>query len=644
MCGIAGALLHSYEFDAGAVKRDLVAMCDQVAHRGPDAAGAEIVGRAALGHRRLAIVDLNPRARQPMSTTDGGVWVIFNGEIYNFGQLRRELESKGYRFRTTSDTEVLLHGWREWGEYLVQRLRGMFAFAIWDSHDETLLLARDRLGKKPLFYSDQSDALLFCSEPRSLLQWPTFVRSVDMEVVHDYLTFGYCIGNSSIFSGVRKLPPAHYLLVRRGHAPRLELYWRQRGIDKSLERSSIEHLSKELVERLDEAIRVRLMGDVPLGAFLSGGVDSSAVVARLAPMLSTRLRTFSAGFNIDGFDETPYARRVARRFDTEHYSFIMGHDLINALPTLIWHYGEPYADSSAIVTYALSREIRRFVTVALTGDGGDEVFLGYSRYRRLLGEVRNLRDGTSLLPTYTYPTMHDDPLGRRVRDIYARTVAGFREEHKLMGYGPNLSDFLFTSSNDLLGPGLEDATEDNAMDACARVELSTYLPGDLLVKADIATMAVGLEGRSPFLDHEMADWAGSLPQGRRVFERNGHLETKALLKRAMEPHLPADVLYRPKQGFSVPMKHWLQRELRDLSIDLLLSRQFLDRGLFTESFVRYMLERHNSGHEDHGKRIWQLVCLELWFQTFIDRTSATALDLNLGHTGHMSADIAIGSD
>jgi asparagine synthase (glutamine-hydrolysing) len=627
MCGIAGVLSHRDRLDETATRRHLRRMIEQVRHRGPDDSGVRVVGRAGLAHRRLSIIDLNRRSAQPMQALDGAVWVTFNGEIYNFLDLRRELEGHGCTFRTTSDTEVLLFGWRVWGVDLVAKLRGMFAFALWDRDQEVMLLARDRFGKKPLFYHNDHDRLVFASEIKSILEWPGFERRVDMASIHDFLSFHYCIGSDSAFAGVRKLPPAHYLVLRPGRTPQPVRYWRLAPVDPAHENRPVEALCHELIERLDDAIRCRLIADVPLGAFLSGGVDSSALTARIARMVSHPLETFSVGFDIEGYDETAYAQRVAERYGTRHRSFVMDHGLVQELPRLIWHYGEPYADSSALVTFGLAREVRKHVTVAITGDGGDEIFLGYSRYARFQQLIEQWRAGHS--PKLPYESIFDFANRPRVRDHYARSISAFREEHKLNGYGPVLAPYLYTSSHDRLGVALERADADNAIDTLSRTEVETYLPDDLLVKADVATMAVGLEARSPFLDHELADWAASLPQGKRVFLRAGALETKALLKKAVEPDLDAEVLYRRKQGFSVPVARWMRQEIRDFLIDTLSSQRFRERGLVHPRFVQFMMERHFNNVENHGTRLWALLCLELWFQTFIDRQESGPLTLDV---------------
>jgi asparagine synthase (glutamine-hydrolysing) len=626
MCGITGALDLASALSAEVMAARVEVMTRQIAHRGPDADGVRVAGPCGLGHRRLAVIDLNPRASQPMNTSDERLSVVFNGEIYNFPALRAELEASGCAFRTTSDTEVLLHGWRVWGEAMFSRLRGMFAFALWDDDAQTLILARDRFGKKPLYYHAGGDVFLFASEIKSMLTWPGFERRVDLSVIHDYMTYHYCIGEESAFVGVRKLPPAHYMVIQRGRPYRLERYWELAAVDPRNANRPVEGLARELVERLDDAVACRLIADVPLGAFLSGGVDSSAVVARMAMMSGQPVKTFSVGFDIAGFDETPFALQVAERYETDHRAFTMGYDLVAELPRLIWHYGEPYADSSALVTFALAREIRRHVTVALTGDGGDEIFLGYNRYLRFKTLVERWREGVR--PKLPYePVLPGE--ATLLRDHYGRWIGSFREEHKQGAYGPALAEHLLTTSIDRLGLSLEDAAPDDAMDLAARVEVGSYLPDDLNVKADIATMAVALEGRSPFLDHHLADWAASLPQDRRVFERRGTLQTKALLKLAMEPYLPPEILYRRKQGFSVPVKHWMRFEIRDFMVETLTSQRFRERGLFSSRYVASMLDKHLSEQEDHGTRLWGLLCLELWHQTFIDGRAEGPLDINV---------------
>ena len=556
-----------------------------------------------------------------MRTADGKLTVTFNGEVYNFMDLRRELEAYGHVFFTESDTEVLLHGYRQWGQDLPERLRGMFAFAIWDEPKQELFMVRDRFGKKPFVYAWSGQTLVFGSEAKSLLEWPGFERHVDLPVIHDYMSFGYTPGARTAFAGMQRLPPAHMMLLTAKHGPdnppEPKRYWSFAQIDPTKASMSREAAAGEFLERFDEALRLRLVADVPLGAFLSGGVDSSAVVARMSSIVNDPVKTFSAGFDIGGFDETGYAREVAAQYKTDHHSFMMDYSLIETLPETIWHYGEPYSDSSALVSMALSHKVREHVTVAVSGDGGDEILLGYSRYNRFAKEVEQMEAGSATNAPHQH---HDMAFGPpTMRDRYMKYIATFRDLHKQWGYGPALMDCYLTPSADRLPAQLENVTAGVAADLAARAEVETYLPNDLLIKADIATMAASIEGRSPFLDHELADWCASLPQDLRVFERHGKLEMKALLKYAMEPQLSYEILYRKKQGFSVPVKHWIRNEIKELTGDMLTSKAFLDRGYLRPEFVYWMLDSHFDGSEDHGTRIWNLLCLELWHQTFLER-------------------------
>ncbi|MFG5384123.1 asparagine synthase (glutamine-hydrolyzing) [Yoonia sp. R2-816] len=639
MCGIVGVYSRDGSEPHRKMEAALRQMTDQIVHRGPDGSGTWVNGKIGFGHRRLAIIDLNERAAQPMHTADGALTVTFNGEIYNFKDLRRELESQGHVFRTESDTEVLLHGYRQWGMDLPSRLRGMFAFAIWDEAKQELFMVRDRFGKKPFVYAWSGQTFVFGSEAKSLLEWPGFERHVDLAVIHDYLSYGYTLGARTAFAGLNRLPPAHMMLLTPTHGPENPpvplRYWELAQIDEGKADMTKEAAAGEFLERFDEALRLRLVSDVPLGAFLSGGVDSSAVVARMSGLLNEPIKTFSVGFDIGGFDETEYANEVATQYKTDHHSFKMDYSLIETLPKTIWHYGEPYSDSSALVSTALSHKIREHVTVALSGDGGDEILLGYSRYNRFTNEVTQLQAGSAVNDPHNH---HDLAFGPpTVRDRYLKYIATFRDLHKQWGYGHALMDCYLTPSADRLPALLENVTPGVAADHAARAEVETYLPDDLLIKADIATMTASLEGRSPFLDHELADWCASLPQHLRVFERNGQLEMKALLKYAMEPQLSHNILYRKKQGFSVPVKHWIRNEIRELTGDLLTSKAFLERGYLRPEFVYWMLDRHFSEREDHGTRIWCLLCLELWHQTFFERRGPGPMPLSINSQTKMAS-------
>ena len=628
MCGLAGAL----DFAGGNAKAELSQKLSFVSkgltHRGPDSNGTWSDEHCGLAHTRLSIIDLSERATQPMLSPDGRFVVTFNGEIYNFKDIRAELEALGHSFRSDSDTEILLQGFRQYGEELPKHLRGMFAFAIWDRKERTLFAARDRFGKKPFYYVWVGKILVFASEIRALLAWPEIEREVDLNTIHDYLTFGNSVGQRTAFRNIRNLPPAHYWIVKldKQQSSQPVRYWAPAEVDPTMGRYNSAALCEEFLCRFDEALKLRLVADVPVGAFLSGGVDSSTVVARAAGMVDRPLKTFSVGFARQGYDESEFAQQVADEFATDHHAFVMDETLIETLPELIWNYAEPFSDSSALVATALSHQVSKHVTVALTGDGGDEIFLGYQRYQQF---QKNLSGGaipeSVQISPFSVPEL-SVPLNR---DYYMRSIATFRDLHKMWGYGPALMDQMLVSSSDRMPLVLEDINPELAIDAAARADVATYLPDDLLVKTDIATMSASLEARSPFLDHELADWATSLPQASRVITRNGFPELKGLLKLAMEPQLSADLLYREKQGFRVPVRHWLRNEVRELTMDILDSKTFHDRGLFRPEFIRWMLKAHHEGIEDHGTRIWNLLCLELWYQTFIDRPPSGPLGLTL---------------
>jgi len=610
-------------------------MCDLLAHRGPDGDGVWTDGKVGLGHRRLAIIDLTPAGRQPMTTTGGAVRITFNGELYNFLELRGQLKGLGHRFRTGTDTEVMLAAYRQWGAECLKRFRGMFAFAIWDADAQTLFMARDRVGKKPLHYLIDGDGLAFASEPKAFLADRGFEPRANLEALSAYLSYQYVPSSLSAFEGVHKLPPAHYLLVQDGRLT-MRRYWKLSYARKR--RLTEEDACAELVERLREAVRVRLISDVPLGAFLSGGVDSSAIVAAMAGLGGAPVKTFSIGFDEEAFDERPYARLVAGRYATDHHEFIVRPKATEILPQLVWHYNEPYADASAIPTYYLSQLARRHVTVALNGDGGDENFAGYRRYitpglarafdrlpavaRRAFGAVAR----TAPLPSRSDSVMYR---GRRWLRRLSDSPEG-RYGRRMMIFGPDLkaevcdAEFLRASGGSDAPRFLpdafaaSDATDwvDRALDA----DVNCYLSDCLLVKVDIATMAHGLEGRSPLLDHEFMEFAASLPSDLKLHGRT----TKYIFKRAVRDLLPADIIDRPKKGFSVPLDVWFRTDLRDMSGDLLLDGRLAQRGYFKPGRVKQLLEEHWRGSGSWHNQLWSLLMLESWHRMFIDERPTRA--------------------
>lgn len=627
MCGIAGHVTADHRpVDA----RLVAAMGDSLRHRGPDDQGLYIKGHVGLAHRRLSILDLSQAGRQPMSNGAGTVWVVLNGEIYNYEELRGKLRS-ARTFRSRTDTEVLVYLYEDYGIECLALLRGMFAVAIWDEPRQRLVLARDRLGKKPLFYSADHRGLRFASELKALLlDGPA--PPVEPLAVHHYLTFQYVPTPLTIFQGLRKLPPGHVLVYEQGKVSE-SAYWSLRYDEKQAERSEAD-CKEEFLSLLTESVKLRLAGDVPLGAFLSGGVDSSTVVALMSRLTGQPIKTFSIGFKEAGFNELPYAREVATRFGTEHHEFIVEPSALDMLPKLVRVYDEPFADASAIPTYYVSQLSRQFVTVALNGDGGDELLAGYPRYRltpfdrmsacslsasareRLAGPLAHLPFGASGLG--------------RVRNRLERVLAPFSRTYltRIAYFLPEEKQQLYTSdfrdsvrgqdSFALLAGWFEQAQASDLLDQVVSVDTRSYLPDDLLVKVDRATMAHGLEARSPFLDHRLVEFCASLPARMKVRAGQG----KYLLKAVMRGTLPDHLLDREKMGFAVPLDRWFRGDCREFVHDTLLSARALQRGYFEPVELRAMVERQRGGRDGYGARVHALLMLELWHREYVDRGAA----------------------
>ncbi|MEU7458712.1 asparagine synthase (glutamine-hydrolyzing) [Streptosporangium roseum] len=606
--------------DPGLVRR----MCDVLVHRGPDGAGFHSDEHAALGMRRLAIIDV-ATGDQPVYNEDNRIVAVFNGEIYNFPELRETLISKGHRLRTAGDSECLVHLYEEFGVDLVHHLRGMFAFAIWDRDRRRLVLARDRVGKKPLYWRSDHASIRFASELKSLTQDPGMDREIDPVALHHYLTYLYVPAPRSIYQGVHKLPPGH-VLVWEGGEITVDRYWR---LDRSPRPVTDQRAEEErLRELLLEATRIRMVSERPLGAFLSGGVDSSAVVAAMAMQSSEPVKTFSIGFEDSRYDERHKARMVADRYSTDHHELVVTSNLLDTLPRLAWHFDEPFADSSAIPSFYVAQLSRQHVTVALNGDGGDECFGGYQRYA-LMDQTRRIpripqpfaavlaRTGT-LVSERSAPKSLSQRLGRLMgfaaahpSQRYARLISYCTPEQKSEIYSDRLRDLLAeVDSYRLLEEVFQASPAETDVGRVLDVDTLTYLPGDLLAKIDITTMANSLEARSPFLDHHLMEWAAALPSALHV----RHGQTKLLLKQAVAPWLPQQLLRYPKQGFGVPLATWLRGELRELAYDLLTDDTARDRGLFRPAAVRRLLQRHMDG-VDHSVRLWALLQFELWHRT-----------------------------
>jgi asparagine synthase (glutamine-hydrolysing) len=610
-------------------------------HRGPDAEGAYLAEGVALGIRRLAVIDTET-GDQPIFNEDRSVVVVLNGEIYNYRELREELVARGHRFASRTDTEVIVHLYEDLGAGCVKRLRGMFAFALWDCKERRLLLARDRVGKKPLFYYRDNNRIWFGSEAKAILQDAAVPRRPDSTALDRYLQFNYVPPEQSAFAGVSKLAPGHTLSWRDGHLC-TDRYWRLSYRDEFTGVPEPE-LHELLRERLLEATRLRLRSDVPLGAFLSGGVDSCAVVAAMARELSEPVKTFSVGFGAAEFDETAHAQAVASLYGTDHHELRVESDAISLLPRLVWHYDEPFADHSAIPTFSLAELTRREVTVALNGDGGDECFAGYKRYRAAAMTssfawvpqwmaglatylIRPVGTGGRLDTTRARVARVLDALATVPEQRYASWVTFLDARSRRDLYTP---EFLETLGDEeprqmLAEPYLEsDATSE--IDRLLDVDVQTYLVGDLLVKMDIATMAHSLEVRSPLLDQEFMQMAASLPADSKV--RGG--TSKRLFKEALEPWLPQSILARDKMGFTVPLRDWLRGELSELPREILLDRRTLQRGLFRQAGIERVIGEHLSGRRDTSNTLWALIQLELWMRKFIDGGIPTESDADLG--------------
>lgn len=631
MCGIAGV---AGSLRAGIEPNVLERMNGMLRHRGPDGDGFFWDADVGLAMRRLAIIDV-AGGNQPIFNEDGSVCVVLNGEIYNFQDLRLELAAKGHRFATQSDTEVIVHLYEEHGPACVERLWGMFAFAIWDSRQGLLLLARDRLGEKPLVYFQAADGgLVFASELQSLLAHPSVPRDVDPAAIDDYLTYLYVPAPHTAYRDVKKLPPGHRLVWRAGRAT-VERYWSVTFAHKVA--LSEADAAARFAELFRDAVRRRLISDVPLGAFLSGGMDSSSVVAEMAELSQARVKTFSIGFGDRDFDELAYAREVADRFDTDHHELVVEPRALEILPQLVQHYGEPYGDSSAVPTYYVANMTRRHVTVALNGDGGDELLAGYERhwaarmaahYDRVPALVRHgvIRP---LIPLVPEPRQRRAFLRRAKRFLaaahlpvaerYLRWVGAYDRVEKASLYTEQYRQQL--NGNDS-GQRLRDVlgaeSSLDPVDAVQRADTLMYLPEDLLAKVDIATMANSLEARPPFLDHRLVEFCASLPSAYKLRGRT----SKRLLRRLMQDRLPPAVLTRPKMGFGVPVGEWLRGELRPLLEDTVLSHRALTRGYFRADVVRGLVADHVSRRADRSAHVWALLMLELWFRTFVDEPSA----------------------
>jgi asparagine synthase (glutamine-hydrolysing) len=620
MCGIAGFIERENSNPAEKAAR-LDAMCRIITHRGPDEQGMAVEGRAALGMRRLSIIDLKG-GQQPIYNEDDSILIVFNGEIYNFQDLREDLIKRGYKFKTHSDTETILHAYEEYGENCVDHLRGMFAFAIWDKRDESLFIARDRVGKKPLFYALAGGNFVFGSELKVLLEHGEISREIDHPALDAYLTFGYVPEEFCIFKEVKKLLPGHHLNFKDGRIE-TKKYWDFHYVTPVEVKSEGEYIER-LRHEITEAVRIRLISEVPLGAFLSGGVDSSSIVGAMAHLSAAPVKTFSIGFNEDSFNELKFARLTAEHFGTEHHEFIVTPDLVETVDQLVWHFDEPFADSSALPTFMVAKMARDYVTVVLSGDGGDELFAGYTRYvvdrkrsgfAHLPGIIRKgVQTVSANLPhgvkgkNYLYNVSLD------AVERYIDSVSHFNKIRRKALYSADFQARLnggFGLAENLYRSFAESVETGNGIDNLLYLDSKTYLPSDILVKVDRMTMAASLEARVPLLDHKLIEFVTGIPA---ELKMKG-LETKYIFKKAMEGIVPHEILYREKQGFGVPINQWINSQLRERIHDTLGDAKTEQRGYFDKRYIRTLLDEHHRGRRDHAHSLWMLWMLELWHRT-----------------------------
>jgi len=625
MCGICG---HLHTDPARAVDRGLLErMNDAIRHRGPDSDGFYVGGSVGLAMRRLAIIDL-AGGDQPMSNEDGTIQLVFNGEIYNFQSLREELLQAGHRFATSSDTEVIVHAYEQWGDDALLRLQGMFALALWDARRERLLLARDRMGEKPLYWHHSSEGLLWGSEAKTLLAAPWVGRRVNPLALHHYLTLQYTPDPLTIYEGIHQLPAAYKLVVERGGAPRVSRWW-QLDFEPKWDLSEPEVI-EQARELLGMVVERQLIAEVPLGAFLSGGIDSSIIVALMAERLSTPVKTFSIGFDERHFSETHYARQIATRYSTDHHEFIFRpDDLVRVIEGVIGATDEPFADPAALPLYELARQTRRHVTVALTGDGGDETLAGYRRYaldgllrpysalpawltQRAVPAAAALLPEPSWIPEDRNPITGIKRLGQfsaiTPKASLARWGSYFSDTQKWALYTGEWRDAIGSvASAGWIAAAYDQARASSLLDRTLYADHVTYLAGDLLPKTDRTTMAHSVEARAPFLDAAWVEWTARLPERYKV----RGLKTKWLLTAAFADKLPPEISGRGKQGFSVPVGHWLRYELRDWARERLIGNPVLNTW-FRADEIQRLLDEHNGGRVNHGKRLWALLMFGVW--------------------------------
>lgn len=630
MCGIVG----KYNFgNKEPVGEDLIRkMCSQIVHRGPDDEGIYVKDSIGLGMRRLSIIDLGS-GHQPIFNEDRSVVIVYNGEAYNFLELKEKLQKKGHQFYTQTDTEVLVHAYEEYGTDFIKEIRGMFALALWDENRKILILARDRMGKKPLYYLEKNGILWFCSEIKSILVDSQVERKVDIQSLDYYLSLNYIPAPLTIFEGIKKLPPASLLICENGKI-KIEKYW---IIDNSFQNTMDENeYAEHLYQLLGESVKMRLISDVPLGAFLSGGVDSSIIVGLMAEHSDIPVKTFSIGFTEDEFSELEYARLIAKRFSTDHHEYVVTSDVKELIPKLVWYYNEPVGDSSAIPTYYVSKMTRQSVTVALSGDGGDELFAGYGKYpiiqniiskNSLNGLLRSIVTKFILSRDLNFLSVHSifkrlqNSIGYRFstpqeRDL--RWITRFDGSFKSHLYTGEIKSVIHDhQSRSFYDLRIAESPNKDVLSQISFMDLTSYLPDDLLIKVDIASMANSLEVRCPFLDHKFVEFAVRIPNSLKI--QNG--QSKYILKKAFAKLLPKEITERRKMGFSIPIDKWFRGELKELAYEILLGSSRDMSPYFEVRFVKRLLDTHTSRKADYGTLIWLLTNFVLWHNIFVGHSS-----------------------
>jgi len=629
MCGITGKI---YFENNSVLEQDILTMNKKIMHRGPDDGGVYISSdkKVGLGHRRLSIIDLSPLGHQPMSYLNR-YQIVFNGEIYNFQEKQEMLIKEGYSFKSKSDTEVILALYDKFGKNCLEHLRGMFAFAIYDEQEKTIFCARDRVGKKPFKYYLDENVFIFASELKAILTQKEYKKEPDYIAIHHYLTLQYCPAPLTGFKDIKKLEPAHLLFIDlKTKKVEKERYWKL-DYSKKLYLSENEW-GRKILKKLEECVKLRMISDVPIGAFLSGGIDSSSVVALMSKFSKTPVKTFSIGFKEEKYNELKYARIIAKKFKTDHKEFIVKPNAIELLPMLVRQYEEPFADSSALPTYYVSKMTRDFVTVALNGDGGDENFAGYGRYS--VQKFSLWYD--KIIPLHKFIILPISKfLAKNIRTtffdrvhIFAETLSqkyNYRYINYIRYFSNELKGKMYTDdfkektknidSYDIVASKFNEAGTKDKMDQCLYADFNTYLHDDLMAKVDIDSMTVALEGRSPFLDHEMLELTAQIPFNLKL---KGYNNKKYILKEALRGLVPDEIMFRPKMGFGIPIDVWFRTELKNFTHNTLLSEKAINRGLFKKEATKAILDEHTNTQVSHAYRIWALITLELWFQEYFD--------------------------